>query len=264
MDSKYMRPRPVADDPASSAPEPDHSRYMRPKPVAQESPTPLPGPEPAPIDSGTAGASAQREHDRRAGNREARVKDRFGPRVGGFLVKVVPEPQHIRAWEKGAVGERKLAAALTGVAGVVVLHDRRVRGTVGNIDHIVIAPGGVFVVDAKHYKGLIEIRDKGGLFRRDYRLYVGRRDHSVLVDNMGWQVKAVEKALVSAGHPIAAIPVLCFIDAEWPLLFAPSSFRSVKITSPRKLRKLLCATPFLDAADIDRLARVLAAGFPAK
>jgi hypothetical protein len=59
-------------------------------------------------------------------------------------------------------------------------------------------------------------------------------------------------------------PVLCFIDVEWPLLFAPDSFRGVRLEHPKSLRKLITAPPALDAGAIDQLARILAAGFPAK
>jgi hypothetical protein len=54
-------------------------------------------PDSSPLDTGTAGASAQREHDRRAGNREERIKERFGWRFGGVLLALVPEPQTTRA-----------------------------------------------------------------------------------------------------------------------------------------------------------------------
>ena len=91
-----------------------------------------------------------------------------------------------------------MAEALEGIDGLRVLHDRRVPGTRGNIDHIVIAPAGVFVVDAKHYEGRIEIRNKGWFLRPDYRLYVGRRDCSGLATGLGWQVEAVTAALAAA------------------------------------------------------------------
>jgi hypothetical protein len=61
----------------------------------------------------------------------------------------------------GARGEEKLAGAILAMPGVNVLHDRRVPGSSANIDHIVIAPAGIFVVDAKLYQGLIRIRDRG-------------------------------------------------------------------------------------------------------
>ena len=220
--------------------------------------------EAAPLDVGTAGGSAQREHDRRAAKREERVKERFGRRFGGVLLAVVDEPQSTRAWAKGALGEQKLAEAIAGLPEVVTLHDRRVPGTRGNIDHLVIAPAGLFVVDAKHYDGRLRIRDKGGLFRTDYRLYVGGRDCSHLADNMAWQVKAGETLLASVEVQMPVTPVLCFIDVDWPLLFAPDSFRGVRLEHPKSLRKLITATPGLDGAAIEKLARILAMGFPAK
>ena len=220
--------------------------------------------EAAPLNVGTAGGSAQREHDRRAAKREERVKERFGRRFGGLLLAVVDEPQSTRAWAKGARGEQRLAESLTRLPNVVALHDRRVPGTRGNIDHLVIAPAGLFVVDAKHYDGRLRIRDKGGLFRTDYRLYVGGRDCSHLADSMAWQVKAVETLLASIEVTMPITPVLCFIDVDWPLLFAPDSFRGVRLEDPKSLRQLITATPSVDAAAIDKLARILAAGFPAK
>src|ERR1700674_5275724 len=132
------------------------------------------------IQPGVAGASAQREYERRVANRQSRVKDRFGRRIGGVILALSDEPKSTKAWARGSEGERELAAALADVDGVHVLNDRRVPGTRGNIDHIVIGPGGVFVVDAKLYAGTIRVRDVGGLFKREERLYVGRRDCSRL------------------------------------------------------------------------------------
>jgi hypothetical protein len=216
------------------------------------------------LDLGTAGGSAQREYDRRSVKREERVKARFGRRFGGLVLAVVDEPQSTRAWAKGARGEQKLAEAIAGLPDVVALHDRCVPGTRGNIDHLVIAPAGLFVIDAKHYDGRLRIRDKGGLFRTDDRLYVGGRDCSALADNMAWQVTAVEALLASVEVTMPVTPVLCFIDVEWPLLFAPDSFRGVRLEDPKSLRKLITATSALGSAAIDKLARILASGFPAK
>jgi len=220
--------------------------------------------EAAAIDGGTAGGSAQREHDRRAAKREARVRERFGKRLGGIILGLTNEPQSTHAWAKGARGERELADALADLLDIVVLNDRRVPGTRGNIDHLVIAPAGIFVVDAKRYDGRLRIRDKGGFFRTDERLYVGGRDCSHLADNMSWQVKAVETLLVSVGHKVVITPVLCFIGVDWPLLFPPDSFRGVQLEDPRSLRKLITRTQVLEAGEIDKLARILATGFPAK
>ena len=86
----------------------------------------------------------------------------------GVVLALNDEPRSTRAWAIGARGEEKLAEALD---GFTVLHDRRVSGTRGNIDHVVVAPAGVFVVDAKRYEGRIEIRNPGWLLRPDERLH---------------------------------------------------------------------------------------------
>ena len=219
------------------------------------------------IDSGSAGASAHREYERRRAAREARVKAQLGNVIGGLALAISGDPQSTRAWERGSIGEQKLAEALAGVAGLTLLHDRRVRGTRGNIDHIVISPAGVFVVDAKRYTGLIRIRDRGGLFSRDDRLYVGSRDCSALATNMDWQVLAVKDALTAAGIEPSAVPVtpvLCFVDGEWPLILPPESYKGVRLEGKRSIRKLVGGSRVLDDDRVERIAHVLAIALPAK
>lgn len=221
-----------------------------------------PGPTPE-IDPGVAGRSARKEHERRVAKRETAVKERWGDRIGGFVLAVTDEPQATRAWAIGARGEEKLAEALDGFRS---LHDRRVPGTSGNLDHVVVAPAGVFVVDAKHLRARIEIQDRGWFLRPDERLYVGRRDCSELADRMGWQVAAVETALRAAGlEPLPPItPVLCFVDGDWPLIAPPKVFRGVLLESMKSLRKKLVAAGVLDEASIPRLMQILTAALPPK
>lgn len=121
------------------------------------------------MDYGVADRSARAEYERRAAKRETAITERWGT---GFAAKVVralsTEPQSSRAWAIGAAGEEKLARELASVPGLQVLNDRRVRGTKGNLDHIVVAPAGVFVVDAKNHKGMVELRNRGWFLRPDY------------------------------------------------------------------------------------------------
>lgn len=218
------------------------------------------------FDGGAAGGSARREYERRKGNRETRVKDKFGRRLGGVVLALTDDPQSTRAWATGARGEQKFAAALEGVDDLRVLHDRRVPKSQANIDHIVIAPAGVFVVDAKNYRGTIAIRNRGWFFRPDHRLYVGRRDCSALAAGLGWQVEAVVAALAAAGVDLLppVVPVLCFIDGEWPLFSAPDEYAGVRLEGTGSFRKLIAKPELLDLPSIKRLARLLSAALPAK
>jgi hypothetical protein len=217
----------------------------------------------ADIDLGTAGRSAMGEYQRRHGSREKRIRERWG-RLAGLVLALSEDPQSTRAWKRGSIGESKVAKTLAKLDrdDIVVLHDRKVPGTRGNIDHLVICPAGVLVVDSKRYEGQVHTKDVGGLFaRRDLRLFVGRRDCTQLAAAMEWQVAAVRVAL--DGNPTAVRPVLCFIDAEWPLHGGPREFQGVLIESDRSLRRRVTEAGELDSEGVREMALVLAHRFPA-
>lgn len=128
--------------------------------------------------------------------------------------QIGPEPQPTAAWKIGTDGELRVAEVLAVASGIEVLHDRLVPGSRANIDHIVVGPSGAFVIDAKKYKGAIEVRNVGSLFRLDERLYVDGRDRSKLVEGVRGQIEVVRRAL---GAEFADVPirgVLCFVGCE--------------------------------------------------
>lgn len=184
-------------------------------------------------DSGTAGASARREHERRRARDEARIREAYG-RFGGIAVALSEERRSTRSWSTGAVGEERVGALLDRVTspGIRVLHDRRIPGTRANIDHLVVTGGGVWVIDSKRYTGRPMLRVEGGLFSpRVERLLVGRRDQSKLVDGVLRQLERVRS--VVPGTPLRG--ALCFVDADWPLFGGAFATRGVEVLWPRKL-----------------------------
>jgi hypothetical protein len=59
-------------------------------------------------------------------------------------------------WARGAAGERKVGATLEGLGpDWHVLHDIYLGR--GNIDHIVVGPGGVYTVETKSHRGRISV-----------------------------------------------------------------------------------------------------------
>jgi hypothetical protein len=48
--------------------------------------------------------------------------------------------------------------------GWAVLHDLAVPGSRANLDHLVIGPGGVFVIDSKQYRGRLQVDPTGRLW----------------------------------------------------------------------------------------------------
>jgi hypothetical protein len=187
----------------------------------------------------SAGASAARQHDRLKANDEAQIRARH-PHVGGILVKFRAEPQHIAAWARGAEGERALGARLDELRSesIHVLHDRRIPGSQANIDHIVVAPSGVYVIDTKRYQGKVERRDVGGLFKTEFRLFVHNRDRSALIAGMTRQIDAVRNVV---GPEPRLVPVLCFVDAASQPFAKPFTIDGVTVSRPRTLCKQLRA-----------------------
>ena len=74
-------------------------------------------------------------------------------------------------FERGAEGEQATADVLAVLpAGWTALHDVRwPKRRLANIDHIVVGPGGVFVIDSKNWSGHVSIEDgrlrQNGRFR---------------------------------------------------------------------------------------------------
>ena len=174
------------------------------------------------VDGGVPGASLAREYARRRQAREDRVRGRF-PRIGGFLLAVTEEPASTRVFSQGAAGEQRVAQRIEKVCGaqVLMLHNRRLGTTArsGDIDHVAVTPSGVVVIDAKHYPDAkVRVRRTGGLFSpvRE-QLIVRGRDRTSLVDGLEKQLAAVNGAL-SADEDVPVTALLCFVDADLPVL----------------------------------------------
>jgi hypothetical protein len=217
-------------------------------------------PRPDPIDPGTPGASARREYERRQAKREARIREKH-PKLGGLILAVTDEPQSTKSWDTGAIGEERLGEKLNELASdtLRVLHDRRIPGTRANIDHIAVTPTGVYVIDPKRYSGRPTLKVEGGLLRpRTEKLLVGGRDRTKLVDGVLKQVGLVHSIV---GEDVPVTGVLCFMDADWPLIGGSFTTRGVGVLWPKKLYPALSA-PTPPQVDLDTLHRALAAAFP--
>ena len=190
-----------------------------------------------PDEGGVAGSSARREYERRKAKDEERLRRKWG-RLGGIAVALSDEKQSTKSWATGAVGEERLGARLDSLVSesVAVLHDRRIPGTKANIDHIVVASAGVWVIDAKRYKGRPELKVEGGILRpRVEKVLVGRRDCTKLVDGVIRQADLVRELV----GDVPVTSTLCFVEADWPLIGGSFTTRGVHILWPKRLAKLL-------------------------
>ncbi|WP_210428927.1 nuclease-related domain-containing protein [Nocardioides eburneiflavus] len=143
-------------------------------------------------------------------------------------------------WERGAEGEVAVARALEALPdGWVVLHDLAWPGRKrANIDHVVVGPGGVFVVDAKNWSGRVEIRDQ-------VLMQNGRRREPAVVS-------AAEAAIGLQSivpPPASCMGVLCFVHDD-PLT---GWARDVMVCSTSNVATMLLSRPsVLSAEDVRR------------
>jgi Nuclease-related domain len=91
--------------------------------------------------------------------------------VAGWGLRFKPSPEAV-AWRRGAAGERRTARLLAVLErhGWAVLHDLAIPRSQANIDHLVIGPGGVFVIDSKRYRGRLQLDPSGRLWHGRYPL----------------------------------------------------------------------------------------------
>ena len=133
------------------------------------------------------------------------------------------------AWEKGADGEEATAVALAALPAEewTVFHDIRWPGRrYANIDHVVVGPGGVFVIDSKNWSGRVEVDDN--VLRQNGR----SREKAVA------GVAEAALAITQMTSPVATRhvqPVLCFVRDDALTGWA----RDVMVCSTRNLTEMV-------------------------
>ena len=236
---------------------------------------------------GTPGGSARRTYERRRANDDARRADRFAPALfraafAGTLVyamtaltwgsslagvlavsvalvitlKAILPRQSTIAWATGAEGEEATARVLDPLAhdGYVIFHDRKIPFSPANIDHLVIGPTGVFVIETKNIAG--DLRVSGSEVR-----IAGRR--IAVVDEVQRELDATWNAVGPLLGPrgLSITPLVCVHRAKLP--FLRRSVTGIRIVSGRGLARSIRRQPVvLDANDIDALRQAVQRTLP--
>lgn len=108
-------------------------------------------------------------------------------------------------WDKGAEGERVVSESLEVLRakGFTVLEDVQVPASKANIDHIVIGPTGVFVIDTKSWSGRVVV---GESLRQN-----GHRRDDDIAKLLGYRDRVSAIAATAVGAPVPVWAVMCFV-----------------------------------------------------
>jgi hypothetical protein len=151
--------------------------------------------------------------------------------------------EQARTWQRGAHGERRTARLLERLTGdgFVVFHDLAVPGdTSTNVDHLVIGPTGVFVIDTKQWTGSVRQGADG----------LAWHNHAPLdrtLASVCWEAAAISRILGTR-----ATPLLCVHGAHVP--GGGLEAQGVAIVPAHLLRGALGQDRVLSDADVAVLA----------
>jgi hypothetical protein len=153
--------------------------------------------------------------------------------AAGWGLRFKPSPDAV-AWRRGAAGERRTARLLGPLQrqGWAVLHDLAVPGSRANLDHLVIGPGGVLVIDSKQYRGRLRLDASGRLWHGRYPLAPTLRAVSFEAD---------QAAQVLTDPDVVVVPVMAVHGSQVP--WGKVVVDGVPVVAGRRLPSMLRALP---------------------
>jgi hypothetical protein len=153
--------------------------------------------------------------------------------AAAWTLRFRPSPE-ARAWRRGAVGERRTARLLGPLErqGWAILHDLALPGSRANIDHLVIGPGRVFVIDSKQYRGRLQLDPSG-------RLWHGRHPLAPTLGAVSWEADQAAQVLPDPG--VVVLPVVAVHGAQVP--WGKVVTEGVPVVAARRLPSMLSQLP---------------------
>jgi hypothetical protein len=150
--------------------------------------------------------------------------------------------EQARTWQRGAQGERQTARLLDRLTreGFVVFHDLAVPDSPANVDHLVIGPSGVFLIDSKQWAGSVQQGADGLAWHNHYRL-------DGTVETVRWEAETLGRLLGTRIHPL-----LCVHGAH--VHGGGLHAQGVAIVPAHLLRAALGQDQVLSAAEVELLA----------
>jgi hypothetical protein len=157
-------------------------------------------------------------------------------------------------WAKGRHGEERVGELLDSLGrnGVRAVHDRSVPGSDANFDHLVAAPTGIYVVDAKNWSGRVAVDGS--------RLWQNDRSRDEVVAAAAAQAAVVHQLVADLNppRPIPVRPLVCFAGAA--RLGRPERVGDVVLVDLDQLAGLITSgEPELAPVEVEFVAKQFAA-----
>ncbi|RLG70578.1 MAG: hypothetical protein DRO11_05985 [Methanobacteriota archaeon] len=170
-----------------------------------------------------------------------------------------PAVSKYRIWAQGASGEELVAEKLSQLpSSYQVFNDVTLPGYGANLDHVVVGPTGVFVVETKSHKGYISY-EKGEWLQRKWGRrgteYFGRIGNPSRQAEIAAQKLAsyINKELKDFSKPVSVIPLLVFTNPETILHTNKSP---VKVLRPNQVPIYILKHRPKEKLSLEKVARI--------
>ena len=118
------------------------------------------------------------------------------------------------------------------VSVLAVLHDLTIPGSRANLHHLVIGPGGVFVIDSKQYRGRLHLDPTG-------RLWHGRYPIAPMLRAVDFEADRAAQVLVDPG--VVVLPIVAVHGAQVP--WGKVVTHGVPVVAAKRLPSMLRQLP---------------------
>lgn len=164
-------------------------------------------------------------------------------------------------WQQGARGEQATARLLRPLTrqGYTVLHDRALGGNSrANLDHLVIGPHGVAVLDSKQWNKNMRVRQRGGY------VWAGRTRGDKIAGSLQYEQRRVASALLAECGTDVVVTAALVIHGPRLSAWRTWQISGIPMLQGRAVRRWIRQLPaHYDPATADALAVICERRFPA-
>jgi hypothetical protein len=154
-------------------------------------------------------------------------------------------------WFWGVLGERRVAEILARLPeGTTVLHSVPIGSQGADVDHLVVAPSGVYCINTKFHAG-------ANVWTAGYGLTVNGISHAKYLRASAREAgRVAQKLSEAAGFAVPVYPVVAFVDAARFTKTAPNDIDGVRVfaTTADQILRLIDTRRELSDDQVARIA----------
>jgi len=131
-----------------------------------------------------------------------------------------------RSWNKGITGEKTVAHYLNQLPeDYFIFNDVKFPGSYGNLDHVVIGPNGIFVIETKNYGGFFIVKEDGWYYKKgDYIKESRSQPGKQVMRNVMSLKNFLEKNNVKT-YGVWIDPIVSLVNNNFKIIEKPKNYK---------------------------------------